>query len=333
MAPKGASVSPLIVNGYGSELALKRTDYIVLDDRETEDNKASSDSKGAAEINLAEEEISDLKPLSSSELRTLGLNAASFIAASENAFETLEKVSQDFPKHAAALSQHNASKDFINEHRANRDLFLPAGYNVLWMNGQQIGPREVDAFTLLEMIRRESRLVRSIQSMGLSAKEAINLLSHPKLTESQNSGEPQRYDFRDEIEGGDVIIWLNDIEKDKRYADWSEEIQGVSINTSVVLRKSYSYASQFLQMMFPGQLPAVRKETHNIIYIMDPCNRKDVVSVIENLQALVKRRVPVRIGIVPAVSSKATSDHARLLYHLTDTYGLTAAMKYLQTVS
>jgi UDP-glucose:glycoprotein glucosyltransferase len=38
----------------------------------------------------------------------------------------------------------------------------------------------------------------------------------------------QRFDWRDSIEGGNVIIWMNDIEKDKRYADWPTSLQAVS---------------------------------------------------------------------------------------------------------
>ena len=231
MPPAVAQQRPLVVNGYGAELALKRTDYIVLDDRATEDATPSPESARSTEINLEEEEISELKPLSSSELRNIGVNAASFITASENPLDTLQKITQDFPKHAAALAQHNASAAFLREHQGNRDLFLPAGYNMLWMNGQQVSPREVDAFALLDTMRKERKLVKSAQTLGLSAEEAISLLSHPKIAESQSSGEPQRYDFRDDIEGGDVIIWLNDIETDKRYAEWSSSISGVSQRT------------------------------------------------------------------------------------------------------
>jgi UDP-glucose:glycoprotein glucosyltransferase len=39
-----------------------------------------------------------------------------------------------------------------------------------------------------------------------------------------------RFDWRDEIEGGNVIIWMNDIEKDKRYSDWPRILQAVSMN-------------------------------------------------------------------------------------------------------
>ena len=86
-------------------------------------------------------------------------------------------------------------------------------------------------------------------------------------------------------------------------------------------------------MMFPGQLPAVRKETNNLVYPVDPSSRKDVVEVVETLQALVKRKVPVRIGLVPVASGESALDHAKVLYYLTKTYGLAASMKYLQRVS
>ena len=41
----GAESRPLPVSGYGMELALKRTDYIVIDDREAEADQKSADSQ------------------------------------------------------------------------------------------------------------------------------------------------------------------------------------------------------------------------------------------------------------------------------------------------
>lgn len=221
--------TPLVVSGYGVELALKRTDYIVIDDREAGEAGKTADEASSDEVKLDDEEsVSDLKPLSSSELRKLGLNTASFIMSSDNPFDTLTKIAQDFPKHSSALAQHNASEDFLSEHRKNRDIFLRAGANVMFVNGQQVPPREVDAFELLDIMRRERRLVSNMESLGLSPMEAANLLQHPSVSAAQSSSDVQRYDFRDDIEGGDVILWLNNIEKDKRYSTWSTDINAVS---------------------------------------------------------------------------------------------------------
>ena len=221
---------PLAVSGYGVELALKRTDYIVIDDREggSEDKEDVDGTAKTEDVSLETEEIDDLKPLSSSQLLGLGLKASSFVLASEDPFDTLLKVSRDFPKHSSVLSKLNASEEFITEHYANRDKFLPAGYNIVWMNGMQVEARQMNAYGLLAQLRRERRLVSSFQEVGLSGAEAISLISHPAIEELKGEGEVQRYDYRDTLEGGNVIVWLNDIEKDRRYDSWPSHASAVS---------------------------------------------------------------------------------------------------------
>ena len=236
---------PLAVSGYGIELALKRTDYIVIDDRSggaegtegIEDQAPLNDNEedagedlgaSAVDILLDTEEVSDLKPLSAKELLGLGLKTGSFIMASEDPFETLLKVSQDFPKHSSTITKRNASADFVKEHVSNREHFLPAGYNVIWMNGQQVQARQMDAFGLLEQLRRERSIAGNLRGLGLSGSEAVQILSHPAIADAKMDTDSQRYDYRDEIEGGKVIIWLNDIEKDKRYSGWPVHSSAVS---------------------------------------------------------------------------------------------------------
>lgn len=232
------------VSGYGVELALKRTDYIVIDDRQDGENTIDGEIEGTTEVNLEQADAADVKPLSSSELLGIGLKTGSFIMGSDDPLETLDKVLKDFPKHAAALASHKASPDFRREHGANREIFLSPGFNMLLINGAQVEARQVDAFALLEHMRKERKLVGGIQSLGLSAKESIDLLTHPAITEAQSSGEPQRYDYRDFAEGGEVILWLNDIEKDKRYADWPKSISSVStssVDTDIFTNFSSSF--------------------------------------------------------------------------------------------
>ena len=237
---------PLSINGYGVELSLKRTDYIVIDDRSggadeadgredqapligNETDAGEDKEAGAVEALLNNEEVSDLKPLSAKELLGLGLKTASFIMTSDNPFQTLLTVSQDFPKHSSTIIKRNASTDFIQEHTSNRELFLPAGYNVIWMNGQQVQSRQMDAFGLLEQLRRERSITGNLLNLGLSGSEAVKILSHPAIAEAKLEAGSQRYDYRDEIEGGKVIIWLNDIEKDKRYNSWPAHSSAVSL--------------------------------------------------------------------------------------------------------
>lgn len=219
---------PLAVHGYGVELALKRTDYIVIDDRQAEEAAKEHATDGAQTV-LQDEEVTDLKPLSESELKGLGLKAGSFVMGSEDPLDTLLKLSQDFPKHSSAIAAHEVSEEFLKEHKSNREAILPPGYNILWINGVQIMPRDVDAFALLEHLRRERQIINGVRKLGFTPPEAISVLSNNAIAKSKDNDEPQRYDWRDTTEGGNVIMFLNDIEKDKRYAEWPTSLRAVSI--------------------------------------------------------------------------------------------------------
>jgi UDP-glucose:glycoprotein glucosyltransferase len=223
------SSRPLFVSGYGVELTLKRTDYIVIDDRQAEEREDKGNTKAKAPDLDEEEEESppDLKPLSSSEVATLGMNAASFVLDSTDPFATLLKLSQDFPKYSSAVASYNATQAFTDEYNKNRKAGLPGARNIMWINGQNVDARQIDAYALLEHVRLERQIVGEFKKVGLSSSDAVNLLSYPALGEAQVTSEVQRYDWRDEIEGGGVLIWLNDLEKDERYADYSPSLQSV----------------------------------------------------------------------------------------------------------
>ncbi|KAL8696535.1 MAG: hypothetical protein Q9224_002745 [Gallowayella concinna] len=312
---QSSTTRPLAMKGYGVELALKRTDYIVIDDRgdDAKDEIPEIPGPDSEQIVLEAEELADLKPLSSSELRGLGLKTASFVMGSDDPFDTLIKISQDFPKHSSAITKRNVSEELRDEHRNNREILLPAGYNVVWMNGMQVEARQMDAFALLERMRRERSLVGSLSDIGISGSEAVRLLSQPNIAESKVEGEVQRYDYRDTLEGDNAIIWLNDIEKDKRYQDWS------------------THLSALLQRTFPGQLPTVKRNVHNAVIPLDLTDTKDVQLLVESIQTFVKRKVPIRFGIVPTLATPASNDQAKVVYHLLDTYGLGAVLTYLES--
>jgi UDP-glucose:glycoprotein glucosyltransferase len=216
---------PLVIGGYGVELALKRTDYIVIDDRDAD--ASAQEALVKTEVVLEDEEVADLKPLSTSELLSLGLKTSSFIMQSENPFEMLTRLSQDFPRYSSAIAAHNVSSNFADEHQLNRAQLVPAGMNVLWINGLQVTAKQIDAFNMLDILRKERKLLNKFYKLGLTAPQTINLLSHKDIGLLKADDEPFRVDWRDESEGGDVIIWLNNIEKDKRYRDWPTSVNTV----------------------------------------------------------------------------------------------------------
>ncbi|GAM85533.1 hypothetical protein ANO11243_035400 [Dothideomycetidae sp. 11243] len=310
---KSAKQEALAVSGYGVELALKRTDYIVIDDRAAPKQSEEEEKTAKQAVLNDDDDVADLKPLSASELQHLGLKAATFVMSSEDKLATLHRIVQDFPKYSGALAAGGVSDELWTELKMNAMSFLPPGYNALWINGIQSYDRDLDVFALLEQLRRERKLISSAKALGLSEKEAIELITHPAITSPSDQQDVQRYDWRDDIEGNDVIVWMNDIEKDKRYFDWPETVQAL------------------LQRTFPGQLPSVRKDIHNVILPIDFSNMTDLVMLVDSIQNFVKRGVAIRFGLVPITQSDAAAQQARIVYHLTQTYGLGVTLSYLES--
>jgi UDP-glucose:glycoprotein glucosyltransferase len=77
----------------------------------------------------------------------------------------------------------------------------------------------------------------------------------------------------------------------------------------------------------------VRRDIHNAIIPVDFSNAEDVFSIVETVQGMVKRKIPVRWGLVPRTRTPSAQEQAIVVYHLLDTYGLSAVMKYLDAVS
>jgi hypothetical protein len=107
----------------------------------------------------------------------------------------------------------------------------------MWVNGVQQIERNVQTLKLLDSLRHERKLVNGIRSLGFSGPETVQLLSHTNISNSKIENEVPRFDWRDSIEGGKVIIWLNDLEKDKRYEGWPESINAVSSGSEGCFRR------------------------------------------------------------------------------------------------
>ncbi|KAK4124122.1 glycosyltransferase family 24 protein [Parathielavia appendiculata] len=307
----------LSVNGYGVELTLKRTDYIVIDDRDIGAAKGpggdAQEPLGSSETVLNyEEEITDIKPLEKSELASLGMKAASFIMQSVSPFDTLLKLTQDFPKYSTSLGAHNVSADFRAEHDGNRKVLVPEGMNVMWMNGVQLVDRQIQPFGLVDLLKRERKLMNGVLDLGLTGQQAISLLGHAEVAQAKSGDDDaRRFDWRDQIEDGRVIIWLNNIEKDKRYKDFSPSIWA-------------------LIQHFGHGLPQVRKDIFNLVVPVDFTNPEDIKLITNQLLVFMKRLVPIRFGLVPLTPTGEAIEQAKVVYYLLENHGLTAAASYFE---
>jgi UDP-glucose:glycoprotein glucosyltransferase len=176
----------------------------------------------------SDEEIPVITPLHTSELTQLGYQAVQLITSSSSPLSTLQHLSQDFPSQSSKIATTQIDTALIDALRGNTRT-IPAGENLFWMNGMHVPHHKVEAFSLLSLMRRERTLITALRKLGLTNQEAVTFLSHPKIAEKIELGTTNRFDVRDNLEGGGVIIWLNDLEKDSRYNGWPSEIRNVSL--------------------------------------------------------------------------------------------------------
>ena len=313
---------PVVLSGYGVSLALKKTDYVVMDDRDvgrdSKDQKVVGEKRSTAGQQslggLEDAETPDIKPLQKEDLAGLGYKAASVIMGSEDPFTTLERLVQDFPKHSAAIAAGEVDGNVTEELHANWEMFAGPGKHLIWINGLQMEESQMNAFALLEHLRRERKNINGFNYLGLDSSEAIRLLTHPALTQAKEEEKVQRFDYRDDIEGGDVIVWMNDLEKDARYNEWSN-------SPTMLLRRVY-----------PGQLHPIRKNVHNLVLPVDFTDRDDLTLISRSIRVYIQRKVALRFGLMPLTKTQGSTDQAQVMYYLLDRYGLETALEYIDTV-
>ena len=85
-----------------------------------------------------------------------------------------------------------------------------------------------------------------------------------------------------------------------------------------------------LQRTYPGQLPPVRRDCFNLVLPIDFTSSEDVRLVADTFLSFVKRKLTIRIGLVPTTSTPAGAEQARVIYHLLETYGLSSVFAYLE---
>ncbi len=81
-----------------------------------------------------------------------------------------------------------------------------------------------------------------------------------------------------------VLQYLNDLEKDDRYAHWPGNIQ------------------EFLRPVFPGMLRKMRKNVFHLIFMFDPTQASSL-QLLQQVEMFVHNDVPIRVGLVFVVNN------------------------------
>ncbi|KAI8096232.1 UDP-glucose:glycoprotein glucosyltransferase-domain-containing protein [Halteromyces radiatus] len=334
--PSSSHQYPLYLSGYGVELALKNTDYLVIDDRKnaaTKEHQSQSQDGSTSFIkqqldNLGKkvnqvlfdtEETSTIVPLTPDEIKSLGLKATQFVIASKDPLITLSQLTQDFPKYAHKISLMTLNEKLVNQVITNQQRFVKPGANALWINGRKLEDDETNPYFIARALQRERKLINTLTKLGGSQRQVIDVITSNFITSGQSSsmmdGLEGVYDVRDSKDEP-AVIWWNDLEKDSRYKGWRPEL-------GALLRPTY-----------PGQMRAIGRNIYNVIMVEDLASRKHLQRLTNEIQNMVHHGTPIRFGLVPYLggSNSPSSLAAKALHYLVQKYGKRRGMEFLQQI-
>ncbi|KAG0309294.1 hypothetical protein BGZ98_003896 [Dissophora globulifera] len=320
---EAAGTPTLAIAGYGVELALKSTDYIVIDDRDlgAGDDDGAPSGQTVFKANLGEglfgDEVPSVDPVTQTDLPGLSLATSQFVLKSDDPLKALVAVAQDFPKYQRKISKIEANTTLNGAYQRNAAVVLNDRVRV-WLNNQPVPPHKMNPFNLIRLMRRERDTLASLATIGVSSKKAVDLLTDFASTASEFGSEFSAptgvFDIRDKSEDGSIVLWLNDLENDQRYRDWSPSLYTL------------------LQPTMYGQFHQIRRNMVNSLFVLDLSTPKSLEVISIELANFIQRLVPFRFGVLPLIRSDDGQDArmAMLWKHLVSRHGIKGGLDFLK---
>ncbi|PPQ69221.1 hypothetical protein CVT24_000018 [Panaeolus cyanescens] len=333
--PSQPSVTRNYLSGYGVALDLKKMDYLALDDRNSNVGSSSNTGSTATDSDIGKEKADLVLPLilshpenasapdasvpiSEDERRVIGSRSMQIVLDSEDQLNTLIQLSQNFPKYATQLARRVALNESVAEEIKANSIIVPQGHNFFWLNGAPIDAKDVSPFGLIKAFKKERSIMSSLTNGDqITRQQAFELMTDPavEVAHKTNAVAEAIFDASDRPEGGDIIFWWNDMEKDSRYSRWPESLYTL------------------LRSMYPGQLPLVRRNLFNCILILDLSDRGALNFVANPMANVIERDFPLRFGLVPTPETENGAKMAKLFHYLTTEFGKKPTLSFIQSLS
>uniref|UniRef100_A0A2K5DG59 UDP-glucose ceramide glucosyltransferase-like 1 n=1 Tax=Aotus nancymaae TaxID=37293 RepID=A0A2K5DG59_AOTNA len=304
---------PVYLSGYGVELAIKSTEYKAKDDTQVKGTEVNTTVIG--ENDPIDEvqgflfgKLRDLHPDLEGQLKELRkhlvestnemaplkvwqLQDLSFRLLLESwllllsCFGVMKDLSQNFPTKARAITKTAVSLELRTKMEENQKYFkgtlgLQPGDSALFINGLHIDLDTQDIFSLFDVLRNEARVMEGLHRLGIEGLSLHNVL---KL-----NIQPSEADYAVDIRSP-AISWVNNLEVDSRYNSWPSSLQ------------------ELLRPTFPGVIRQIRKNLHNMVFIVDPAH-ETTTELINTAEMFLSNHIPLRIGFIFVVNDSEDVD-------------------------
>ncbi|XP_054981511.1 UDP-glucose:glycoprotein glucosyltransferase 1 isoform X2 [Sorex araneus] len=305
---------PVYLSGYGVELAIKSTEYKAKDDTQVKgaevnttvigENDPIDEVQGFLFGKLRDlhpqlreqlkelrrhlvESTNEMAPLKVWQLQDLSFQTAARILAApvELALVVMKDLSQNFPTKARAITKTAVSSELRTEVEENQKYFkgtlgLQPGDSALFINGLHIDLDTQDVFSLFDVLRNEARVMEGLHRLGIEGAALHNVL---KL-----NIQPSEADYAVDIRCP-AISWINNLEVDSRYNSWPSSLQ------------------ELLRPTFPGVIRQIRKNLHNMVFIVDPTH-ESTAELINTAEMFLSNHIPLRLGFIFVVNDSEDAD-------------------------
>eukprot|EP00049_Salpingoeca_infusionum_P015662 m.306561 g.306561 ORF g.306561 m.306561 type:complete len:1519 (-) comp15924_c0_seq3:278-4834(-) len=299
------TASAMQIGGFGVELAVKKTDYIVMDDSQIDDGgeEASLSNPDEDEVendviggisfttlkalypNQTEDleafrahmisKASTIATLKAWEVQDISMQASQYIANSENPLNAFVQLTQDFPSAVQHVVNVKVDKTFGSEvrklHRKAEAIGVSAGSNIMAINNVLVETDRMDLFRVIDLVNREAGSLALLSQLGLTAADIAQMFD--VLAESSlPSG--RQIDVR-----GSGVFYLNDLEKDQRYSSWQSSLMSI------------------LRQSMPGQPHRLRKNLFTVTAVLD-LSVAASYSVLSAFCDIIADKFPIRMGVI-----------------------------------
>lgn len=315
--PRNSELGNEVLGGYGADLTLKRTDYIVMDDRGlTDEQKKKITFDDSKEVFLTSVEV---PKLTSEELKTVDSKLALLILnhtdySDSQKIDLLTKIVENFPMYSSTIANlefddKKVAKISLDSIR-DQQIDIPKG---LFINNAMVSSMKMDVFQILKILERELHTTDRLDEIGYNASDSRKLLSNFAAYQFSKSKQPyQRYNVAD---FKDCIVYFNDIEKDPIY------------DTFMPARQAYASEPQI------GRIPSARENIYDILFVFDPMDSEKMYYSLAMIENMLKSKVPVRLGVSFTPNSKIGFAVTEQFWIINETSGPTSALQYLKEIS
>lgn len=178
--------------------------------------------------------------------------------SADDPFDAFVNITAAFPRLASQLATlvPTPNPRLVDEVSTNQITAAVSRGPAFFLNGKLLSEADVEPFALLRLMRAERKILNDLIDLhrSMTGGVARHLLAAggpqpPKVSRDRIDPEllGELYDATDREEGGDVILWWNDLEKDRRYKTWDSSVREVRAISASLQRSRIELRVQFLK--------------------------------------------------------------------------------------